>query len=51
MYRHPEQEAPLKLLGATPVRGDLQSLDEQALADLIAGSDVLVFSAAQAEKA
>lgn len=45
MYRHPEQEAPLKLLGATPVRGDLQSLDEQALADLIAGSDVLVFSA------
>ncbi len=45
MYRHPEQEAALKLLGATPVPGDLLALDEAALAGLIAGSDVVVFSA------
>lgn len=45
LYRNPEQTDELKLLGATPVLGSLLDLDEQSLATLMAGSDVVVFSA------
>lgn len=45
LYRNPEQTEELKSLGATPVPGSLLELDVDALAALMAGSDVVVFSA------
>lgn len=45
LYRHPEQAAELKALGATPVAGNLLELDSQSLAGLMAGSDSVVFAA------
>lgn len=45
LYRHSEQADELKSLGATPVLGSLQELEANALAQLMSGSDVVVFSA------
>lgn len=45
MHRHPEQGEELAALGGTPVAGDLLVLDVPGLARLMAGSDVVVFSA------
>ncbi|WP_312320206.1 NAD(P)-binding oxidoreductase [Stenotrophomonas sp.] len=45
LYRAPEQAAELHQLGATPVQGNLLELDEAALAELMTGSDVVVFTA------
>ena len=45
MYRHAEQAEELKALGATPVAGDLLTLEQNQLAELMQGSDVVVFSA------
>lgn len=45
LYRAAEQAAELQQLGATPVQGNLLELDEAALAELMAGSDVVVFTA------
>lgn len=45
LYRNPEQTEELKSLGAIPVPGSLLELDVDALAALMAGSDVVVFSA------
>lgn len=45
LHRHAEQAAELKALGAIPVSGDLLKLDVSQLAQLMAGSDVVVFSA------
>src|SRR5690606_6464108 len=45
LHRHAEQANELKKLGATPVSGDLLELNVSELAQLMAGSDVLVFSA------
>ena len=45
LYRQPQQEAELRQTGASPVEGDLGSLDSQALAALMQGSDTVVFTA------
>ncbi|ODA68614.1 putative sugar epimerase YhfK [Methyloligella halotolerans] len=45
LYRKPEQREELEALGATPVLGDLTELSEDDLAALMAGSDVVIFSA------
>ena len=45
LYRKPEQREELEALGATPVMGDLASLSENDLADLMKTSDVAIFSA------
>lgn len=45
LHRHAEQAEELAALGATPVSGDLLALDATALAGLMKGSDVVVFSA------
>lgn len=45
LHRNPEQAAELSDLGGTPVNGDLLELDAAALADLMTGSDAVVFSA------
>ena len=45
LHRAAEQAAELQQLGATPVQGNLLELDEAALAELMAGSDVVVFTA------
>ena len=45
LYRNPEQTTSLEALGATPVLGNLTELDANALAKLMTGSDVAVFSA------
>src|SRR5690606_7196251 len=45
LHRHAEQADELKALGSTPVYGDLLALDAGELAQLMAGSDVVVFSA------
>jgi len=45
MYRHAEQAEELQALGSTPVYGSLLDLDVDGLAQLMAGSDVVVFSA------
>ncbi len=45
LHRYPEQAAELKALGATPVAGSLLELDADGLAELMTGSDVVVFSA------
>lgn len=45
LHRKPEQADTLKALGATPVAGDLTALDAPALAQLMAGSKAVVFTA------
>ncbi len=45
LHRAPEQAAELQQVGATPVQGNLLELDEAGLAELMAGSDVVVFTA------
>lgn len=45
LYRKPEQGAELAALGATPVLGNLLELDAAGLAESMAGSDAVVFSA------
>lgn len=45
MHRDPAQAETLKSIGATPVLGDLVKLDVQALANLMADCDAVVFSA------
>ncbi len=45
LHRHAEQAEELKALGSTPVSGDLIELNVTELAQLMAGSDVVVFSA------
>jgi uncharacterized protein YbjT (DUF2867 family) len=45
MYRDAEQAEELQALGSTPVYGSLLDLDVDGLAQLMAGSDVVVFSA------
>src|SRR3546814_6587439 len=45
LHRHAEQAEELKALGSTPVLGDLLALNANQLAQLMAGSDVVVFSA------
>ena len=45
LHRNPEQTNELEALGATPVSGSLIELDVSGLARLMAGSDVVVFSA------
>ena len=50
LHRHAEQSEELKGLGATPVTGDLLELNVSDLAQLMTGSDVVVFSAGAAGK-
>lgn len=45
LYRKPEQEMLLRQQGALPIKGSLTELDAAALAALMKGSDVVVFSA------
>lgn len=45
LHRHSEQAPVLQQAGAVPVQGDLVALDAGALAELISGSEVLVFTA------
>lgn len=45
LHRKPEQAQELQALGARPVLGSLLELDAAGLAQLMAGSDVVVFSA------
>ena len=45
LHRAPEQAAELQQVGATPVQGNLLELDEAGLAELMTGSDVVVFTA------
>lgn len=45
LHRHPAQAEELKPLGALPVTGDLLELNKEALAQLMAGSDTVVFAA------
>ncbi|MQB07912.1 SDR family NAD(P)-dependent oxidoreductase [Agrobacterium tumefaciens] len=45
LHRHPNQAEELSFIGATPVAGSLLELDAPGLADLMTGSDVVVFSA------
>jgi uncharacterized protein YbjT (DUF2867 family) len=45
LHRNPEQTGELEALGAIPVSGSLLELDVSGLARLMAGSDVVVFSA------
>ena len=45
LFRKAEQEQPLRELGAEPINGDLTALDVTSLAALMAGSDVVVFTA------
>lgn len=45
LHRKPEQAELLTAAGATPVAGDLAVLSDDALADLMAGSDAIVFAA------
>lgn len=45
LHRNPDQASQLAKLGATPITGDLTGLTAAELADLMKGSDVVVFSA------
>ncbi|MCP2233520.1 SDR family oxidoreductase [Erwinia aphidicola] len=45
LYRKPEQEQEIQRQGAEPVRGNLTGLDAPALAALMKGSEVVVFTA------
>ncbi|MBD7954852.1 SDR family oxidoreductase [Stenotrophomonas sp. Sa5BUN4] len=45
LHRRAEQADALRADGAAPVSGDLQQVDAVELAELLAGSDVVVFSA------
>ncbi len=45
LHRHAEQAEELKALGAAPVSGDLLKLSVTELAELMSGSEIVVFSA------
>lgn len=45
LYRHPEQAEQLKAVDAIPVRGSLLELNADALAQMMSGCNVAVFSA------
>ncbi|KSV91867.1 SDR family oxidoreductase [Sinorhizobium sp. GL28] len=45
LHRKPEQGPELKALGANPTAGSLLELEAPALAELMSGSDVVVFTA------
>jgi len=45
LHRNPEQSGELKAIGAVPVSGSLLELDASELAQCMAGSDVVIFSA------
>lgn len=45
LHRNPEQGSELAALGATPVDGNLLELDSRQMAQLMSGSDVVVFTA------
>lgn len=45
MHRKPEQAAALTAVGGKPIAGDLLTLEVEELANLMAGSDLVVFSA------
>lgn len=45
LHRSPAQGEELRMLGATPVSGDLLLLDVPGLADLMAGCEAVVFTA------
>ncbi|MCF5706394.1 NAD(P)H-binding protein [Pseudomonas syringae] len=45
LYRQPEQSAAISATGAQPVFGNLIELDAAQLATLMAGSDVVIFTA------
>lgn len=45
LHRRPEQATDLRDMGATPFNADLVAMTEDELAAMIAGADVLVFSA------
>ncbi len=50
LYRKPEQAETLHAAGAKPVAGDIQQLSVMALADLMTGHDVAVFTADRADQ-
>jgi uncharacterized protein YbjT (DUF2867 family) len=45
VFRNPDQSADVAATGARPVVADIEELDTDALADLVAGHDAAVFSA------
>ncbi|OBI02927.1 SDR family oxidoreductase [Mycobacterium scrofulaceum] len=45
VFRNPDHSEDVAATGATPVVADIQRLDTDALADLLAGQDAVVFSA------
>ncbi len=45
VFRNPEHSGEAAATGATPVVADIERLDTNALADLVAGQDAVVFSA------
>lgn len=45
VFRNPDQSDDVAATGATPVVADIERLDTNALADLVAGHDAVVFSA------
>jgi uncharacterized protein YbjT (DUF2867 family) len=45
VIRNPAHSADVRASGATPVVADVENLDEQAIADLVSGHDVVVWSA------
>ena len=45
LHRKREQEDTLSAIGATPIFGSLQIIDARSLANIIAGCDVVVFTA------
>ncbi len=45
VFRNPDHSGEVAATGATPVVADIERLDTNALADLVAGQDAVVFSA------
>ncbi len=45
VFRNPDHSGDVAATGATPVVADIERLDTNALADLVAGQDAVVFSA------
>lgn len=45
MFRNPEHEAEVAATGATPLVGDVENMDEHALATAMTGQDVVLWSA------
>ncbi|OBJ67861.1 SDR family oxidoreductase [Mycobacterium sp. 1274756.6] len=45
VFRNPDHSEEVAVTGAAPVVGDIEQLDTEALAELVAGHDAVVFSA------